>query len=164
MKLYLGIIGVVVLLLTVVWLGYKHVDGQREHEKIRADIAESQLLARTDEVNQERKNAKDAESRALSRFNEKEVLQREYDEKVKCIDAGNCGVVVRYKSAICSPASVHSSEPGASGSDELQISEQKNFGRWLSSLQQSISNDEKVIEGLKDELELKSSPEYCRVK
>lgn len=161
-RLYLAL-GLLVII-AAGWWRYDYIVKDRDAEKSRADNAESQLLTRDKELKAERKNASDAEARALIRFNEKEELQREYDEKVKCINAGDCGVRVRWQRAICATASVHSAEPSAIGSDELQEQEQRDFGRWVASLEKSIETDTEIIEGFKQELEIKSRPDYCKAK
>lgn len=144
------------------WLRYDHVVEDRDAEKLRADNAVAQVKAMGKELVAERENAANAESRASKRQTEKEELKREYDQKVKCIDDGTCGVVVRWKRAICAEPSLHSADSGSIGLDEGTVAEQKDFGRWLASLEASIDDNYRQIKGLQNELAIKSAPDYCR--
>ena len=146
------------------WWRYDYVVSDRDAQKLRADNATADLINARDKLATERKNAADADLRAKQRLSEKEKLQHEYDEKIKCIDAGNCGVRVRWRQAICAGESVRSTDTGTSGSDDLQTENQRDFGRWVASLEASVERDAKVIEGLQAELEIKSRPDACVAK
>lgn len=155
---------VLVLILGLAAWRYNYVAGRWDAEKLRADTAEATVLLRDKVLATERQNATDAAKRARDRQTEKEELQRDYDQKVKCIAAGTCGVVVRWKNAICTHGSVRNPDASASGPNDVQAQDQRDFGRWVADLEHAIDLDAKAIEGLQRELAIRAEPNYCRVK
>ena len=154
-------------LIVVIGLGlwrYNYIVADRDAEKLRADNVTATLATRDKEIVAERKNLADANDREKQRSSEKEALQHDYDEKLKCINDGNCVVRMRWGSALCPTTSVHSAEPSTGGSNDLQVQDQRDFARWLAALEHSIELDERAIEGFKKELEVKSAADYCKVK
>jgi hypothetical protein len=146
------------------WWRYEYIVADRDAQKLRADNAVALVGTRDTELKAERKNASDAEGRALARYNEKEELQRDYDEKIKCINDRNCVVRMRWGSASCPTPSVHSTKSSTSRSDDLQVQDQRDFALWLADLERSIELDAGTIEGFKKELAIKSAPDYCKAK
>lgn len=162
-KLYAAL-GLLVVL-GLAWMRYDHVVEDRDAQKRRADSALATVETQAKTITIERKNAADADLRAQDRQREKKVLQDEYDEKVKCIAAGNCGVVVRWKNAICAQSTSISSTGSTSGGfDAGTVSDQKDFARWLATLEASIDSNTSQIIGLQKEIRIRSDPEYCRIK
>lgn len=146
------------------WWRYDYIVKDRDAEKARADQAVENYTTAKAKLDTERQNAADAEQRLKQRIADKEAIENELREKNKCIDAGTCGVRVRWKSAICAGNSVRSADAGANGSDEIQTTERGDFERWVADLTASVQRDAKVIEGLQTELEVKSRVDACVVK
>lgn len=153
----------VVIVGLCVWR-YNYVLNDRDAEKLRADNATVDYVNAKSKLLTEQQNAANAESRAKNRLTEQEAIAYELREKNKCIDAGTCGVRVRWRQAICSGGSLHSAQSSPSGSDDIQVTERGDFERWVSSLAASVKRDAKVIEGLQAELEIKSDPGFCKSK
>lgn len=158
--LALGLLAVIGL----AWWRYDYIVKDRDAEKSRADQAVENYTTAKAKLDTERQNAADADLRAQKRLTEKEAIENELREKTKCIDAGTCGVRVRWKSAICAGNSVRSADASASGSDDIQTTERGDFERWVADLTASVQRDAKVIDGLQAELEVKSRVYACVVK
>lgn len=150
--------------LGLAWWRYDYVTTQWQAEKTRADQATEDYTTAKAKLDTERQNAAAADLRAKQRLTEKEAIENELREKNKCIDAGTCGVIVRWKSAICAGESVRSSDTSASGFNDVQIQDQRDFARWLANLEHSIELDERAIEGFKKELEVRAKADYCKIK
>lgn len=146
------------------WWRYDYVVTDRDAEKLRADNAVATIALRDKSLETERKNAADAANRATERQTEKEVLQREYDEKLKCISDGNCVVRMRWGSASCPTASVRSPNTGPSGSDDIQAQDQRNLSEWVANVEHAADLDALTIEGLKKELEVRTAKDACVAK
>jgi len=146
------------------WWRYEYVVADRDAEKLRADNATADYINAKDKLDTERQNAVDANKRAQDRQTEKEAIQNELAEKIKCIDAGTCGVRVRWREAICAGEPVRGANTSTSGSNDLQTQDQRDFGRWVASIEASVEQDAKVIEGLQMELAVRSDPDACKVK
>lgn len=161
-RLYLAL-GLVAAL-GLAWWRYDYVVSDRDAEKLRADQAVENYTTTKAKLDTERQNAADAEQRLKQRIADKEAIENELREKNKCIDAGTCGVRVRWRDAICAGNTVRSSEPGASGSDEETITYDRDFARWNATLEASIEDNIKQIEGLQAELAVKSKPDACVIR
>lgn len=145
------------------WWRYDYIVSDRDAQKQRADSVTVDLANVNAKLATERQNAADADLRAKQRQSEKEVLQREYDQKLKCINDGNCVVKLRWGSSLCPKArQVHSTESISSGFNEKPSADERDFARWVADLENAIDDNHQQIIGLQNELEIRSKPDYCK--
>lgn len=123
-------------------------------------LAYAQELKAEKSLRQQKENLLlEANARAIKYIEEKKEIENKAKEDNKCIADGTCGVVVRYKKAICSD--LHNSDTTKPRIDESSGTNNADFARWYVALEEAIKKNELKILQLQKDLLVRSSYNYC---
>lgn len=141
------------------WWQYSSAITDRDKYKADSIRLEAELQVEKDIVKAKELAITEANKRAVRYSEEKKVIENEAKSNRECIAAGTCGVVLRFKSAVCTE--LHNTTTSRSGTNESSGTDPKDFARWYDTLEEAIKKNELKIVKLQEELSLRSKPNYC---
>jgi len=141
------------------WWQYSSAITDRDMYKAESIKYQAELKVSEDLVKAKELLLTDANKRATKYLEDKKVIENEAKANNECIAAGTCGVIVRYKQAICSnlPSSV-GSRPGV---NDTSGTNSADFARWYVTLEEALKKNELKIVKLQADVKIRSNPKYC---
>ncbi len=141
------------------WWQYSSAITERDKYKSESAKYQVELKAKTDLVIAKEKLLSEANARAIKNLADKKVIEDEAKANNECIAAGTCGVVVRYKQAIC--ASMPNSTDTGPGANDTSGTNSADFARWYVTLEEALKKNELKIAKLQQDILIRSNPNYC---
>lgn len=156
-KLY-ATLGIFVMI-GLAWWQYSSAITERDKYKAESIQYKAELKVSKDLVEAKELLLVEANQRAAKYLVDKQGIENEAKANRDCIASNTCGVVVRYKQAICS--SMSSASSSGSGVNDTTGTSAEDFARWYVSLEEAIKKNDLKIVALQKDLQVRSNPKYC---
>lgn len=150
------------IFISLAWWQYSSALTERDKYKAESKQYKAEALAQENLVKDKEKLIADANARAAQYLIEKKAIENEAKANNECIAAGTCGVVVRWKQAICS--SVSSTTSTGPGVNDTSGTNSADFARWYVTLEEALKKNEVKIAKLQQDVLIRSNPKYCEPK
>jgi len=134
--------------------------GYFSYTQIKANaLLSSEIESINSVITTERGNAQDAANRQLARIIDEGNRDDELQKLRACVDAGTCGVRVRWKSC-----PVPSTAASGSGTSTPTTEPDRELASWYFSHRELINDYETTLKACQSELRARSDKKYCQPK